>query len=358
LSRLRDAQFDSLSSRIFRWRTDLNSAGHYEVSFLARDSKGGVDEELVIIEVKNRNQPPYIVSRFPVGLGIPTQLDTVIDFNTALLMRVETRDPDKDELHYRWFLNGKFAGSTTNTFLLRSTERFNTVMVLVFDREDTVSTSWVIKVPVQLNSFSASLESDMTTGGKRVTLRWSTGSELNNIGFNVIRSRSSSGRYEKINPQFISPRSDGQYVFVDAAVEAGGRYFYKLQDIDLQGNVNEHGPVAIEVATPKAFVLRQNYPNPFWSEATSRLAGNPTTQIRYELPQPGHVTLFIYNALGQEVRRLVEQQQPAGYHQVTWNGRDRNGKPAPSGIYHYRLQVKNAAGRNDYVATMKMLMAK
>jgi hypothetical protein len=94
---------------------------------------------------------------------------------------------------------------------------------------------------------------------------------------------------------------------------------------------------------PTEFVLQQNYPNPF----------NPTTQIRYELPRAGHVSVIIYNSLGQEIRRLVDRAQPAGYHHVTWNGRDQRGKPAPSGIYHYRLQVGD-----EFVSTKKMLMAK
>jgi len=95
-------------------------------------------------------------------------------------------------------------------------------------------------------------------------------------------------------------------------------------------------------ALPAEFMLQQNYPNPF----------NPTTQIRYELPKAGHVVLSIYNSLGQEVRRLVDREQPAGYHLVTWNGRDQNGKPVPTGVYHYRLQV------GDFVSTRKMTMAK
>jgi len=95
-------------------------------------------------------------------------------------------------------------------------------------------------------------------------------------------------------------------------------------------------------ASPDEFLLAHNYPNPF----------NPTTQIRYELSKADHVTLSIYNSLGQEVRRLVDLEQPAGYHLVTWNGRDQQGKPVPSGVYHYRLQV------GDFVATKKMTVAK
>jgi hypothetical protein len=265
-----------------------------------------------------------------------------------MLMRVTAVDPDGDALSYRWFVNGKYAGAATNTFFFRSAERFSNVEALVFDQEDTVRTQWVVKVPVELSGFSAVLESEVA-GAKYVSLRWSTDAETNNAGFNVLRSFSSAGRYEKLNSQLIPPRHDGQYVFVDHDVEAGSRYFYKLQDIDLQGNVTEHGPVAINVAAPQSYVLRQNYPNPFSARG---IFDNPTTQIGYELPKTGQVSLIIYNSLGQEVRRLVDKQQASGYHRVTWNGRDQNGKPVPSGVYHYRLQV------GDYVATKRMLMAK
>jgi hypothetical protein len=352
------SQFDSLSTRIFRWQTNLNSAGHYEVSFLARDSKGGVDEELVIIDVKNRNQSPQIMSRFPVGLGIPTRPDTVIDFDTALTMRVVARDPDNEPLNYRWFLNDKFAGSTTNTFQLHTNERFNTVKVLVFDQEDTVTSSWMVQVPVKLNSFSATLTpQNGATMGERpsVTLEWQTGSEVNNAGFNLLRSTAAQGRYEKINRELIAARRDGHYVFVDDQVEAGRRYFYKLEAVDGTGAATLHGPIEIEVAAPKSFALQQNYPNPFSARG---IFGNPTTHIRYELPRPAQVTLTIYNALGQEVRKLVEGQQQAGYHLTVWNGRDQRGRPVPTGIYHYRLQVKNSSGGDEFVATKKMLMAK
>jgi lysophospholipase L1-like esterase len=337
------AQFDSLRSRLFRWATGANNPGQYAVSFIVRDGKGGVDEELVLIDVKNRNRMPIIWSRFPVGLGIPTQRDTVIDFNATLLMRVNATDPDNDPLNYRWFLNGKYAGSATSTYLFRSSERFNTVEVLVFDQEDTTSTTWLIQVPVKLAAFSAAIEnSPRLRGAKTVKLEWRTSAEIDNAGFNILRGRSSTGRFEKINRQLIAARDDGQYHFVDDEVDAGGRYYYKLEAVDLNGNVTLHGPINIEVHAPQEYVLQQNYPNPF----------NPTTQIRYELPKSGRVTLSIYNSLGQEVRRLVDREQPAGYHLATWNGRDQQGKPVPSGVYHYRLQV------GDFVSTKRMVMAK
>ncbi len=79
-----------------------------------------------------------------------------------------------------------------------------------------------------------------------------------------------------------------------------------------------------ESAKPRAYVLYQNTPNPF----------NPSTIIRYDLPEDGHVTLRIYNILGQEVKTLVDEQQTAGYRSVVLDG-----KVLPTGVYFYRLQV-------------------
>ncbi|MBD3225304.1 MAG: T9SS type A sorting domain-containing protein, partial [Caldithrix sp.] len=77
---------------------------------------------------------------------------------------------------------------------------------------------------------------------------------------------------------------------------------------------------------PTEFSLQQNYPNPF----------NPMTTIRYALPEAGHVTLTIYNGLGQKVAVLSEGRQEAGYHKVQFNA-----SGMASGVYYYRLQMDN-----------------
>lgn len=92
-------------------------------------------------------------------------------------------------------------------------------------------------------------------------------------------------------------------------------------------------------ATPKEFVLKQNYPNPFWSGAASRSAGNPATEIRYHLPQAAHVKLAIYNIQGREIKTLVEEFQSAGEKSVIWNGADNQEREMTSGIYFYRLNA-------------------
>ncbi|RKX27425.1 MAG: hypothetical protein DRP45_01090 [Candidatus Zixiibacteriota bacterium] len=93
---------------------------------------------------------------------------------------------------------------------------------------------------------------------------------------------------------------------------------------------------------PVDHLLAQNYPNPF----------NPITSIEYSLPRRSHVTIEVYNILGQGVRTLVDREEPAGSYTITWDGKTATGKPAATGLYLYRFQV------GDHVETKKMLLVK
>lgn len=90
------------------------------------------------------------------------------------------------------------------------------------------------------------------------------------------------------------------------------------------------------------FNLEQNYPNPF----------NPSTTISFELKQPAHAELNIYNLKGQLVKTLINEILPGQKHSIIWNGTDDNHQPVASGIYLYRL---SAGGKT---AEHKMLLIK
>ncbi len=92
----------------------------------------------------------------------------------------------------------------------------------------------------------------------------------------------------------------------------------------------------------KDFVLKQNYPNPF----------NPSTTIAYDVPNDEHVTLTVYNLLGQKVRTLYDAPSAAGHYSITWDGRDERGREVSSGIYLYRIRV------GSIVQTKKMVLLK
>jgi hypothetical protein len=82
---------------------------------------------------------------------------------------------------------------------------------------------------------------------------------------------------------------------------------------------------------PTAFELLQNYPNPF----------NPSTTIRYALPLRSHVSLSVYNALGQTIVELVNREEESGYHEVRFDAAN-----LASGVYFYRISISPAAGRD------------
>jgi hypothetical protein len=95
-------------------------------------------------------------------------------------------------------------------------------------------------------------------------------------------------------------------------------------------------------AIPGRFDLLQNYPNPF----------NPSTVIKYQLAEDSHVSLVIYDILGQKVKTLVNGLQQAGYYNIVWDGIKDAGGKAASGIYVYKLQSGN------FIKTLKMNLLK
>ncbi|MBI3365891.1 MAG: T9SS type A sorting domain-containing protein [Ignavibacteriae bacterium] len=101
-----------------------------------------------------------------------------------------------------------------------------------------------------------------------------------------------------------------------------------------------HSGAAPEVigAKPSVYSLDENYPNPF----------NPSTEVRYTLPEDAHLTLKIYDVLGREVTTLVDEFEHAGYKSVTFDGTN-----FASGLYFYRLHAKG-----KFTDTKKMMLVK
>jgi len=98
---------------------------------------------------------------------------------------------------------------------------------------------------IMLSSFTA------TPSGRKVIIEWSTASEIDNAGFNLYRAESENGEYVKINPSLIPAKgtstSGATYQYIDKNVKNRTTYFYKLEDIDLNGKSMMHGPVSAEL---------------------------------------------------------------------------------------------------------------
>lgn len=109
-------------------------------------------------------------------------------------------------------------------------------------------------------------------------------------------------------------------------------------------DVNENSVIE---SLPTNFELMQNYPNPF----------NPSTKIRFEIPdqsrnENAHVTLKVFDVLGNEVETLVNEYKPAGNYEVDFNVAHESLRAYASGIYFYRLQADN------FISTKKMVLLK
>ncbi|MEW6412731.1 MAG: M28 family peptidase [Candidatus Zixiibacteriota bacterium] len=139
---------------------------------------------------------------------------------------------------------------------------------------------------------------------------------------------------------------DYRYVFFDIPLSAFDRTtaitVLRQAIADVTG-----GSTSVEDFTdlnviPSSYALSQNYPNPF----------NPTTRISYSVPRRAHVTLEVYNILGQKVTTLVDESKAAGNYTISWDGSDERGGKVATGIYFYKLQA------GDFIDSKKMLLLK
>lgn len=97
-------------------------------------------------------------------------------------------------------------------------------------------------------------------------------------------------------------------------------------------------PIEDEISEmPDRYYISQNYPNPF----------NAATTIKYGIPERSHVTIEIYDILGRQVETLVDEERPAGQHQIVWHADNQ-----PSGIYFYHIKA------GEYKSSDKMVLLK
>jgi hypothetical protein len=118
---------------------------------------------------------------------------------------------------------------------------------------------------------------------------------------------------------------------------------YYLDDISIADSTGWTGIEDFAGMIPTDFELSQNYPNPF----------NPSTTIRYAIPNESKVSITVFNLLGQEVATLVNDIQPAGYHEVQFNASDLS-----SGVYLYRINTVSSLNSKQFTSTKKFILLK
>ena len=209
-----------------------------------------------------------------------------------------------------------------------------------------------VTLPVTLSSFTAVLTADLY-----VKIAWISESETSHAGYNVLRSelRELSSALTVNNgmiDQGVANGTQTAYLYTDTELITDATYYYWLESVSLNGESEYYGPLMITInvageepgipVLPVETKLFSAFPNPF----------NPSTNLRYSMKEAGAVRIDVYNVKGQILETFDNNHSQPGYYQVSWNGRDANGKLVGTGLYFYRMTSGN------YTSTKKMIMAK
>jgi hypothetical protein len=174
-----------------------------------------------------------------------------------------------------------------------------------------------------------------------VLLTWDHNSETDLRGYLIYRSDKPGIDIYKTGP--IATTRDSFYI--DRSFPTSGRVYYVVAAQDIHDNISSNNSeveiiitsVSYENEIPKSFILYQNYPNPF----------NPATTIEFDIPERTQVKLIIHDALGYEIKVLLDKDLEPGKYKLNFDARD-----LPSGVYFYTLRTPK------FTKTNKMLLIK
>lgn len=241
------------------------------------------------------------------------------------------------------YLPDRYYNGTTQSYIGPWLKSSRDIPALSFFQFHIDATTGDDPLPVTLSAFSANYLNGI------IKLKWRTESEVNNLGFILLRKTEKEQDFQEIANYQYEPALQGHgntsqatdYEFSDSRVTDGETYVYLLMDVDYSGNKTPHGPISLiakeEGSFPQGYKLYQNYPNPF----------NPSTNIAFFLPQQQHVLLRILDTLGQEVEILIDSQVTAGYHEAHFEANNlRSG--------HYFYEIRTA----EFTNAKKMLLLK
>ena len=157
---------------------------------------------------------------------------------------------------------------------------------------------------------------------------------------------------------FVAVKINAAYaISYDNTGALSGRSFFSGDGINYNDNISNNGDINIrskisygsqaltmndDLNIANQFILYSSYPNPF----------NPTTQVRYYLPNVSNVQISIYDLVGREIRTLINREQNSGFKTLQWNAMDNLGQPVSAGMYIYTIQA------GEFRKTRKMVLLK
>ena len=153
-------------------------------------------------------------------------------------------------------VNGSFNSTIENVTATVNTSGLSEGQHIVFVRGKDAAGNWGAFSAVFLDTLPTSVELlsfTATAAEKAITLSWESASEVDNLGFNLLRATTADGLRTRLNadliPSLVPPGSlfGAVYSYDDAPVMAGVRYFYWLEMVDIYGRTDLYGPVSARI---------------------------------------------------------------------------------------------------------------
>jgi len=203
-----------------------------------------------------------------------------------------------------------------------------------------------IKPPADTVTPSAPTGLTLTAGDVSANAVWNSNQEFDMYYYLIYRNTELNTGTAALVDSVFHPDT----TFTNTGLTNGVKYYFwikavdrfcinRISDFSLPDSVI---PTSVGISNPTTeipnkYALHQNYPNPF----------NPVTNIQFDLPEASFVTIVIYDMLGREVERLIDEKKSAGRYVISWNAGNLS-----SGVYIYKMTT------NKFTDTRKLTLIK
>ncbi len=344
------AQIDSLNNLMYLYLYDNQLVDLPDLSSLT---------SLYVLRIQNNKltfediEPiigiPYFFTYSPQD-SVGAETDTTVEADSSLILFVSVGGTANQ---YKWIKDGRYiSGATDDTLTLDPVDLSDTGDY-VCSINNTIATSLYLfsrpKHVTVIDTTAPAAPQNLVeeAGDGQVTLTWNQNTESDFLRYRVYSGTA-------VNPTTLvdSTSSITDTTKILANLTNGTPYYFRITAVDV--TLNESGysnevsatPTSLSVSDqdrlPTEFALHPAYPNPF----------NPSTTVKFDVPQLTDMTVVVYDLLGREVVTLVEGAVQPGYHRVVWYGNAADGSEVPTGMYIARLVTP------EYAKSIKMVLLK
>ena len=328
-----------LSGSTFTWTPTEDQMGSHTLNFTVSDGRGETDSQTVQIEVEGRSEVPSLLGDIDGDKEV-TSGDAILALRYAAGLEDPTEerkiaaDVDRDGSLTAGdaILILRYAAGLMDSFSKPVVTPVSPVVVAVDEifiptHDGVRHLTLTFQSPIAMSGGDLSLWCDIPLAGT-VSLEG-----LSYKGQSVINTDTQG--HIRVSFVDLDGPDPNRALRLNVQLEEVGED--RVASITLQGKLyDRQGQLRGEILTtrtiqsqlPAAYMLHQNYPNPI----------NPSTTIRYALPEEGRVSVSIFNVFGQQVRSLVDDWQQAGTYAIHWDGKDGTGREVGSGIYLCRME--------------------